>query len=122
MQGLPDQARLIAFLQVPRFEGFVNREWMRKAAEHGLVDDDLRRQVLQALPAPLQQLTDPEELICTCLQARFATEDSTDPYAPYLDADWLRCTFAEAKLLLGQGEPQRWHTLLRSPELSREIE
>jgi hypothetical protein len=121
-QGLPDQGRLVAYLQVPRIEDFVNREWLRKAAEHALEDDDLRRQALQAVPTLLPGLRQPEALIRTCLQARFAVEDSMAPYAPYLDEDWLRVTFAEAKLLHGHVDPQRWHALLRSPELSRAIE
>lgn len=48
----------------------------------------------------------------SCLEHFFATEDGVEGYTDYLEAGWLQRVLAETKLLLGQGDPERWYALL----------
>jgi hypothetical protein len=114
--GAPDRARFLAYLQLPRRRSYVNPEFTNRQDRSTWVE--LGDEIPTKLPAP----GDPEALVRACLEQIFATEDSAAPYQPYLDNLWLQGVLAETKLLLGQGDAQRWHALLGSAEGSRELD
>ena len=108
--GTPDKERLLAYLRLPRRTGHPSDALLRRhprPEEHV----DLRHQPPTGLPPVL----DDAALVRACLEHFFATEDGYESYAEFLHADWLALVFAETKLLLGQGDPQRWYSMLADP-------
>jgi hypothetical protein len=117
-QGAPDKARFLAYIQLPRDPQFATagpertdpNDWVRpgKAAVPSL----------PALASPASE----QELIRTCLEYFFATEDSAAPYTNNLRAEWVQRVLAETKLVLGQGDAQRWYGMLASGDAARALE
>jgi hypothetical protein len=106
-QGALDKERFIAYLRLPRRSGPVAKQLMEahpRADEHA----DLRRGFATGLGA----VGDDSGLVRECLERLFAVEDAFEPYAEWLDGAWTKAVLAETKLLLGQGDPQRWGALL----------
>jgi hypothetical protein len=106
-QGALDKERFLAYLRLPRRSGPVAQQLMDafpRAEEHA----DLRRGFATGLGA----VGDDSGLVRECLERLFAVEDAFEPYAEWLDGAWTKAVLAETKLLLGQGDPQRWGALL----------
>lgn len=106
-QGALDKERFLAYLRLPRRSGPVAK---RLLDAYPRTDEqaDLRRGFATGLGA----VGDDSELVRECLQRLFAVEDAFEPYAEWLDGAWTKAVLAETKLLLGQGDPQRWGALL----------
>lgn len=106
-QGAPDKQRFLAYVRLPR-RGSTAAESHRlrhqQSAEH--VNTTI------AYPTGFPAIGDDAPLVRACLEQFFATEDTHEAYAEWLDADWCRTVLAETKLLLGQGDPQRWYAML----------
>ncbi|MBL8755674.1 MAG: hypothetical protein JNK15_20430, partial [Planctomycetes bacterium] len=109
-QGAPDKERFLAYLRLPRRTGPVAEEHTRRFARNEEFVD-LRTGYATELPA----MNDDTALVRACLEHFFASEDSVDAYAEWLDANWMKGVLAETKLLLGQGDPERWYALLADP-------
>lgn len=106
-QGAPDKQRFLAYVRLPRRGGTAaegHRVRHQQSAEH--VNPNVN------YPTGFPVIGDDEPLVRACLERFFATEDSHEAYAEWLDADWCKAVLAETKLLLGQGDPQRWHAML----------
>ncbi|HEX6811180.1 MAG TPA: hypothetical protein VF384_06135, partial [Planctomycetota bacterium] len=114
-QGGPDKARFLAWLQLPRDQPWANAEFARTRPR-----DDWHTSSIASVTG-MPPIASEEDLARRCLEHLFATEDSTEAYAPYVAADWLQRVFAETKLLLGQGDAWHWHRLIGSAERSREL-
>jgi len=109
-QGTLDKERFLAYLRLPRRSGPVARtrlEAFPRADEHV----DLRR----AFDTGFAAVGDDTGLLRACLERLFAAEDAFEPYAEWLDGAWTKAVLAETKLMLGQGDPQRWYGLLDDP-------
>jgi hypothetical protein len=105
-QGAPDKERFLAYIRLPRRENYPSQRML----EHGNAAEfvNLRARFATGLPA----IAGDEGLLRDCLEHFFASEDSPDSYAEYLDIAWLRKVLAETKILLGQGDLERWYTML----------
>lgn len=109
-QGTLDKERFLAYLRLPRRSGPVARTHLQafpRADEHV----DLRR----AFATGFAAIGDDTALVRDCLERLFADEDAFEPYAEWLDGAWTKAVLAETKLMLGQGDPQRWYGLLDDP-------
>jgi hypothetical protein len=73
-------------------------------------------------PTLLEPIGQGDELLRACFEHAFASEDGYEAYAEFVDTNWLKRVFAETKLLLGQGDPQRWYALIDSPAQVAELE
>jgi len=117
-RGVVDEPRFLAWLALPRQSGvFVRTELRRDAATGTLV-------IGATPPTGLVPGFGDDDLVLACFEHLFATRDDTAPYAPYapfVDAEWLQRTFATTKLLLGQGDPKQWQTVL-GEDAARELE
>ncbi|MFY9341935.1 MAG: hypothetical protein WAT39_05575 [Planctomycetota bacterium] len=109
-QGAPDKERFLAYIRLPRRSGVRAEQYLKQFAR-GDEHVDLR----VAYPTGLPAIGDDEALLRACLEHWFASEDGIDAYAEFLDANWLKVVLAETKLLLGQGDPERWYALLADP-------
>ncbi|MBL9077349.1 MAG: hypothetical protein JNL08_07595 [Planctomycetes bacterium] len=108
--GAPDRDRFLAYVRLPRRGGPVAEQHLRR---HQNAPEFVTPQ--QEFPTGLPPIGDDEALLRRCLQHFFAAEDGYESYAEFLPADWLQRLFAETKLLLGQGDPERWYSLLADP-------
>ncbi|MBL8842959.1 MAG: hypothetical protein JNL90_15680 [Planctomycetes bacterium] len=119
-QGAPDKARFLAYLRLPRRDGPREPRFARQFRPEEQVDSRGRDAV------GLPPIGDDEPLLRACLERFFATEETIAPYAELLDSKWLERVLAETKLLLGQGDAERWVALLgnrdRLAELERRVE
>jgi len=117
MQGAPDKDRFLAYIRLPRRHGYPARAHLlrhQNRAEH--VD------LGQSFPTLLAQIGSDEGLVRDCLEHFFATEDSVDAYSDYLDANWLKRVLAETRLLKGDGDMERWYSLLGDPGYLEQLE
>ncbi len=108
--GTVDQARLLAYLALPRATDYANPEH-RRELPRGAELVDGRRDYPTGLPA----IGDDEPLVRACLQELLARADDLAPFARYVQADWLRRLLAETRILQGTGDRERWYSLLDDP-------
>ncbi len=102
--------RFLTFIKLPIQDSYVNDDYLRKQGNSAcLVDIQAGR--FMGIP----RITGNKELIRSYLEHFFVNEDSTLPYAPYLDKRFLNRTLAETKILAGIGDMERWYSLLDDP-------
>ncbi len=108
--GAPDAERFLAYIRLPRRSGHPAEKHLR-AHQRGDEHVDLRGN----FPSGLPPIGDDEALVRACLEHFFAREDNYAAYAEWLDADWLKQVLAETKILAGEGDMERWYSLLADP-------
>jgi hypothetical protein len=118
--GAPDRDRFLAYIRLPHRHETTAPDRLRRTGRNDEVVD-----VRFQPPTGLGPIADHAGLLQACLEHCFASEDSVEPYAEFLDRNWLQGVLGETKLLLGQGDPQRWYSLLtpaRVAELEQRVE
>ncbi|MBM4061598.1 MAG: hypothetical protein FJ265_10965, partial [Planctomycetes bacterium] len=140
-QGAPDEQRFLAYVRGPRRQGPVAEKLRAHPRGEEFVDasvawatglppigsdEPLLRACLEQFFARREEFVDAsvawatglppigsdEPLLRACLEQFFARRDGIEAWSDYLDADWLRSVLAETKLLLGQGDQERWYAML----------
>ena len=115
-RGVHDRARFLEYLRLPRSSHFVEAELNRRARPGEIAD-------LSADPGSgLGAIGDDEPLVRAYLQHFFRTEDSFEPYRPFVQNRYLERLFAETKILHGIGEMERWYSLLDDPGYYEQLE
>ena len=115
--GAPDKQRFLRYIRLPRRDGYPSRKHLQRhqrRSEH--VDLNLE------YPTLMRKVGRDHDLVRQCLEHFFATEDSIDAYSDYLDAKWLKRVLAETKLLRGEGDAERWFSLLDDPAYLEQLE
>lgn len=115
--GAPDKARFLAYVRLPRRGPHTAEQHLRRFPR-----GDEHVDLGWAGPTGLPAIGDDTGLLRACLERFFATEDAVEAYAEFLDASWLRGVLAETKILLGQGEMERWYSLLNDPARLEQLE
>ncbi len=115
-QGAPDKERFLAYLRLPRRSGFPAEGHVQRFPRS---EDHVNLGVQYATGLP--PIGNDEAMVRACLEQFFASEDSYETYAEWLDANWLKTVLAETKLLLGQGDPERWYSMLANPTALEQI-
>ncbi|MCA8949786.1 MAG: hypothetical protein KDE27_09810 [Planctomycetes bacterium] len=116
-RGAVDKERFLTYIRLPRTQGYVAADFLqRHRGQPTLVDCN------RTFPTDLPPIGDDTALVRACLEQFFATEDGYRAYAEYLDERWLKAVLAETKILLGQGDMERWYSLLDNPRLLEQIE
>ncbi|HVV86215.1 MAG TPA: hypothetical protein VHE35_24335, partial [Kofleriaceae bacterium] len=97
-----DRDRLLAYLALPRRAAYVRGPWLAGVdrAEVAALDG-------AALGTALPPVTDDEPLVRAYLGHFLARED-TGAFAAFVDSDWLERLQAEARLLAGAPDGERW--------------
>ncbi len=113
--GKVDTDRLGSYLRLPRRAGYANPEWIRKSRGQDIVDDGFRSST------GLDAVGSDEELVRACFEQIFATADTIAPWTEHVREDWLRRVFAETKILLGQGDMERWYSMLADPSYYEQL-
>ncbi|MCA9262945.1 MAG: hypothetical protein KDA60_03820, partial [Planctomycetales bacterium] len=108
-QGVHNKKRFMAYLQLPRAVPYVARtfatsvEFQRNTAN--LAQDF---GTVSGLPPVGQD----ETLVRAYLLHFFESETSYSSYEPLVDVDYLKRLFAEAKIVNGLGDAERWYAML----------
>ncbi len=109
-RGLYDRARFLAYLELPRRTGYMNPAYLsRTVNSNALVNFD---NSFGAALGDSEAIRDDEPLLRACLLHFLATEDTWKPYAKYLREEYVKPIFAEAKIVSGAGQADKWASLL----------
>ena len=108
--GVRDRARFDRYIQLPRAASYVAESWQR-----------LHRKALASFGQDFMASTqlpvvyDDTDLVRDYLAWILVAADDVDAFRQWLDGDFLRRVFAEAKILAGVGDQERWYSLLDDP-------
>ena len=108
-RGIYDKARFMEYLKLPRRVSYIplpiqnSEQYRRFAANLGA---DCRKQTLRP------PVGNDEPLMRAYLEHFFVKEETWQPYAEFIRDDYLKRVFAEAKLLAGAGDAEKWTAML----------
>ena len=106
-QGRYDQALFTQFIQLPRNASYMNNQYVRKFRSHHVnMRADFKRYTL------LTPAYDDQALIESYLQHFFANGQLPQAFETYLDERYLERLYAEVKVLGGDGDQERWASIL----------
>lgn len=108
-RGIHDKGRFMEYIRIPRSVGYVNSKYLQlrqHRGHHAKLNADYRRRTF--LP-PIRR---DEPLVRDYLAHFFLTEDSAKPYEAYIDDAWLKHVLAEAKIVNGLGDMEKWYSHL----------
>lgn len=109
--GVRDAKRFLTYVKLPRNVGYIRPEWRRndKDAWRHAADPNRDFRAVTGLPP----IGGDEPLVRDYLLYFFKEAEDYETYAPYINESWLKAVFAEAKIVNGIGDPERWTSLLR---------
>ncbi|MBL8898444.1 MAG: hypothetical protein JNM84_12480, partial [Planctomycetes bacterium] len=114
--GQIDAARFQSFLRLPRRTSWTHPRVTEGATRPSLLVDSNVPYGIGLAPAG-----DVEPLVRRICERLFVDAPDYDAYAELLNGDWVRRVFAEAKILAGVGDMQRWYALLDDPAYYEEL-
>lgn len=106
--GVTDEARLLAYLQLPRPMGYVRPEFRESEAFKLPVDLNADFAAVTGQPP----VANDEGLVRSLLLAALAGAETAEKYAPYLESGWLAAVHAEARLVSGAADAAKWVSAL----------
>jgi hypothetical protein len=107
-----DAERLLTYLRVARQPAYASPE---------LVRDKPSVQLGTEWPTGLPNVGADEPLVREYLSKLCSAEHSFERYVGALRRDYVQRVFAEAKILMGAPEPERWYTLLDDPSYYQQL-
>ncbi|MCR9244733.1 MAG: hypothetical protein NXI31_06860 [bacterium] len=116
--GKVDRERFLTYIRLPRRQSYVARTYLERQQKRRVPFIDYGTKYPTGMPA----IGNDKTLVRDCLEHIFATEDSYTAYAEFLDQRWLRNVLAETKILLGQGDMEKWYSLLDDPQRLEALE
>jgi hypothetical protein len=109
-RGIYDKARFLEYLKLPRPVGYMNPKYLEQPRLAGQAVD-LNADVGEALTGTAAIGND-EPLVRDYLLHLLVEEPAWEPWAVWLRDTWLKPIFAEAKIVAGVGDPEKWASLL----------
>lgn len=108
-RGRVDEARLEAYLRLPRQGALTNPRWIERNANTHFVVDGAQ------FATRFAPVGDDQAFLRDAFLQLFATADSYSKWSEFVREEWLRRIFAEAKLMRGEGDLAQWYSLLDDP-------
>lgn len=106
--GVWDRDRFIEYLRLPRPAVYMSPRFLEQSEnQHRGADLNATFDVLGSGP-----IGSDDELVRNYLLHFAKEEASWEPWAEWLNEDWLKPIFAEAKITAGAPDPERWASLL----------
>ncbi len=112
-RGAYDWKLFLGYLKLPRQIAYVEPDYLR---------DESRRRYMVNLSADFGSkiavgpIHDDQELVKSYFLEIFRRSEDWEKYNEYVRSGWLKRWFAEAKILSGQGDPEKWASLLSPAE------
>ncbi|MDX1963407.1 MAG: hypothetical protein SFX18_09655 [Pirellulales bacterium] len=116
-EGKFDRALFVEYLQLPKNAVYIEPKYLEPLERRE------RQANLQADYTPLTQLPvvgNDEPLVRSLFLAYFVEAEDFAEFKPLVREDYLRQLFAEAKIVNGVGDAERWYALL-PPEQARQL-
>lgn len=113
-EGAYDEPLFMAYLKLPRYAPYVHPDFM-KPAEQRRYAADLNVNYEEATRLP--PIGTDEELVKQHLLHLFVEAKDYEAYRKYVREELLKRWFAEAKLLSGQGDAEKWYAWLSAAEV-----
>jgi len=108
-EGTYDKTRFISYLQLPRMQPYMNRDWSnRRESQDFPANLTIDFANFTLLPAPKAD----EELVRSYLKHFLVDAKDFAEYAEYIDNTWLGHLFAETKVENAIGDPETWASQL----------
>jgi len=119
-KGVYNKDLFMEYLAYPRISPVTPRKYIEKVKYAHRAKLGIKTQKYTGLG----RVSSDTDLIRTHLEHFFKTEDSYQPYLPYLDKDYLKETFAASKILAGSTDPEYFNMLSpgRRKELAERVE
>lgn len=108
-RGTYDADRFLAYLKLPRQTRYAEPAYFEIEANR-LHPVDLGQDYSSVTRLP--PVGDDEPLVRSYLDHFFVDAANFDAYTPYILSDYLKHTFAEAKVVRGLGDSETWYSLL----------
>jgi hypothetical protein len=115
--GTLDAERFLTYLKLPRPTRYIEPKYLQIEANR--IHQANLQQDFHAITM-LSTVGDDEPLVRSYLDHFLAKAADSDAYKPYILSDYLKHTFAEAKIVRGLGDPETWYSLL-PPTLYQQI-
>jgi len=115
--GAPNKERFLSYIRLPRRSGYPARSHLDRYQTRSS-HVNLR----SSFPTLMRAIGNDSTLVKQCLEHFFQTEESVDAYSDYLDANWLKRVLAETKIMQGEGDMERWYSLLNDPARLEQLE
>ena len=113
-RGIHDRARFLEYLKLPRQAAYMNAQFLERAAAGGH-EADLDADMSGMLPG-CAPIGDDEELVREYLLHFFIAEEKWEPWTQWLRDTFVKPLFAEAKIVNGIGDAEKWAPLLSPGE------
>ena len=107
--GKYNKALFLEYLKLPRRIGYVEPKYL---------NDPNRNRVIADLGTDFRAVTacrtvgNDEPLVRDFFMHLFVDEESWNSYTDYVRENWLKPVFAEAKILAGVGDQEKWYSLI----------
>ncbi|MFK7850393.1 MAG: hypothetical protein AB8D78_05385 [Akkermansiaceae bacterium] len=108
--GTRNAARFLTYVKLPRNSPYIRPEWRRDQKELWRNAADCNREFGPVTGLP--PIGRDELLVRDYLLHFFKDAKDFNVYAPYISESWLKAVFAEAKIVNGIGDPERWTSML----------
>ncbi|MCH2062291.1 MAG: hypothetical protein MK194_01055, partial [Roseibacillus sp.] len=109
-QGVHDADRFMTYVKLPRRVSYVHPDWARKERELWRHPANLGQNFRKV--TGLAPIGTDEPVVRNFLLHFFRESEDYKAYAPYFRENWIKAVFAEAKIVNGIGDPERWASLL----------
>ena len=113
--GVFDRARFLEYLKIPRNADSANPQFLERAAGH---EADLQADLADLLPG-CAPIGDDTELLRDFLLRFFKDDPKWEPWAQWLRDTFVKPVFAEAKIVNGIGDPEKWASLIPPEEFQK---
>ncbi len=114
--GHYDQALFLEYLQIPRRVSYISQDYLRgQTSAGGEANLSADYRAFTHLPP----IGSDEPLVRDYLLHFLSLADDSVIFAKVIDEGYLRRMFAEAKITSGQGDPERWASLLGPADFQR---
>jgi hypothetical protein len=113
-RGVYDRKRFLEYINLPREVSYANPKWLeqqRKKKEDAIFSLGESFDGTPALPP----VSDDEALVAEYVDHFFVDAKDFKPFEEVLLDTWLKVRFAETKILNGQGDQEKWYSLLNDP-------
>lgn len=115
-RGVYDRKRFLKYLEFPREVSYANPRWMEKARKDAATRDAIFSlgENVEGTPS-LPAVSDDEPLVADYVDHYFVDAKDLKPFDEFIADSWLKIRFAETKILHGQGDQEKWYSLLNDP-------
>ena len=121
-QGVYDRALFLEYVKLPRGFFYVNPRWLQNCAQRSEPACNLNASFADLRPIGMDETLVRDYFIHLFAAAAKADSDAPTllaPWTDYIRESWIKPILAEAMIVHGIGDPERWASLLGPAEFQR---